>query len=145
MYIHETVMNFGFQRRKDLMQPFCDGETRVLVCTDLASRGIDHDKVILHISSHHHIFLSYSLIKILIIDTLSPILQVNHVVLLDFPHTILDYLHRVGRTGRVGSSAAKCRASILMTHRNDVRIAWQIKVGNMLFCFSCLWCRCLTI
>ena len=27
------------------MQPFSDGETRVLVCTDLASRGIHNDKV----------------------------------------------------------------------------------------------------
>ena len=34
-----------FQSRKGLMRPFSDGETRVLVCTDLASRGIDNDKV----------------------------------------------------------------------------------------------------
>ena len=27
------------------MEPFIEGRTRVLVCTDLASRGIDHDKV----------------------------------------------------------------------------------------------------
>jgi superfamily II DNA/RNA helicase len=42
-----TTLHAGFRasRRKDLMQPFCDGETRVLVCTDLASRGIHHDKV----------------------------------------------------------------------------------------------------
>jgi superfamily II DNA/RNA helicase len=50
------------------------------------------------------------------------------VVLFDFPHTMVDYLHRLGRTGRVGSApAARCRASVLMTHRRDVRTAWQIK------------------
>lgn len=43
MYIHVHVS--WFQSRKDLMGPFSDGETRVLVCTDLASRGIDNDKV----------------------------------------------------------------------------------------------------
>ena len=53
--------------------------------------------------------------------------QVTHVVLFDFPHTAVDYLHRVGRTGRV-SSSGRCRASTLMSHRRDVRIAWQIKV-----------------
>ena len=55
-------------------------------------------------------------------------LQVNHVVLFDFPYTILDYLHRVGRTGRVGSARSRCHASVFMTHRQDVRTAWQIKV-----------------
>ena len=54
-------------------------------------------------------------------------LQVTHVILFDFPHTMVDYLHRVGRTGRVGSANANCRASILMTHRQDVKTAWQIK------------------
>ena len=36
------------QSRKDLVQPFTEGETRVLVCTDLASRGIHFDKVTHH-------------------------------------------------------------------------------------------------
>ena len=40
-----TIVTGFMQSRKNLMAPFCDGETRVLVCTDLASRGIDHDKV----------------------------------------------------------------------------------------------------
>ena len=67
-------------------------------------------------------WLSFSLFTVVCLS-----FQVTHVVLFDFPHTIADYLHRVGRTGRV-SSTSKCRASILMNHRKDVRIAWEIKV-----------------
>lgn len=56
------------------------------------------------------------------------ILQVNHVVSFDFPCSLSDYLHRVGRTGRVGSVAGKCRATTFMTHRRDVVLAWKVKV-----------------
>lgn len=81
--------------RKDLLKNFSSGETRVLLCTDIASRGIDLPKV-------------------------------THVVLFDFPNTIADYLHRVGRTGRVGS-IVRCKATAFMTHRRDIQMAWKIK------------------
>lgn len=55
----------------------------------------------------------------------------NHVILFDFPLSLPDYLHRVGRTGRVGSTAAKCKAAAFMTHRRDVRMALQIKVSKI--------------
>ena len=55
--------------------------------------------------------------------------QVTHVVLFDFPNTIVDYLHRVGRTGRVGSQAG-CKTTAFMTHKRDIRMAWKIKVGH---------------
>ena len=61
-----------------------------------------------------------------------PDMQVSHVVLFDFPLTLQDYLHRVGRTGRVGSVANNCRATSFMSHRRDVRMAWKIKVMNIL-------------
>eukprot|EP00127_Corallochytrium_limacisporum_P006497 Clim_evm28s229 gene=Clim_evmTU28s229 len=54
---------------------------RVLICTDLASRGLD-------------------------------VLPVNHVVNVDFPKNPLDYVHRVGRTGRAGTMG---RATSLVT------------------------------
>lgn len=43
----------------------------VLIATDVASRGLDIDKV-------------------------------RHVINYDCPHTITDYEHRIGRTGRMG-------------------------------------------
>ena len=55
--------------------------------------------------------------------------QVTAVVLFDFPNTIVDYLHRVGRTGRVGSQAG-CKTTAFMTHKRDVRMAWKIKVSH---------------
>lgn len=92
-----TKLHAGFSSmdRRNLLKEFASGSSRVLVCTDIASRGIDAR-------------------------------QVTHVILFDFPNSLADYLHRVGRTGRVGSQD-KCRASIFMTHRRDVRMAWKIK------------------
>jgi ATP-dependent RNA helicase RhlE len=49
------------------------GRVRVLVATDIASRGIDVD-------------------------------DITHVVNYDVPHTPEDYVHRIGRTGRIGAT-----------------------------------------
>ena len=38
-----------------------------------------------------------------------------------------DYLHRVGRTGRVGSLVVHPRVTAFMTHRKDVRMALEIR------------------
>lgn len=55
------------------------------------------------------------------------VLQVNHIVLFDFPLNLADYLHRVGRTGRVGSQVTRPRVSAFMSHRKDVAMALKIK------------------
>lgn len=54
-------------------------------------------------------------------------MQVNHIVLFDFPFNLPDYLHRVGRTGRLGSQVTRPRVTAFMTHRRDVVVAWKIK------------------
>ncbi|CAG8433540.1 6293_t:CDS:1 [Diversispora eburnea] len=59
-----TVLLEKFRRRTS--------EANILVCTDLASRGVDTTFV-------------------------------NHVILYDFPTTVVDFLHRVGRTARAGN------------------------------------------
>lgn len=51
----------------------------------------------------------------------------NHIVLFDFPLNLPDYLHRVGRTGRVGSQVTRPRVSAFMSHRKDVLMALKIK------------------
>lgn len=57
--------------RKQALDAFRRGEVRVLVATDLVSRGID-------------------------------VLDIAHVINFDYPTTQDDYLHRIGRTGRIG-------------------------------------------
>ena len=59
--------------RTKALADFKSGETRILVATDIAARGIDID-------------------------------QLPQVVNFDLPNVPEDYVHRIGRTGRAGSS-----------------------------------------
>ena len=123
------MYNVHAQDRKDRLKQFMAEESRVLVCTDIASRGIDCSHV--SFSSHSlslslSLSLSFSSVAIYLLPPLPS--QVNHVVSFDFPLSLPDYLHRVGRTGRVGTVASKCRATTFMTHRRDVTLAWKVKV-----------------
>ncbi|KAK4534936.1 hypothetical protein CDCA_CDCA03G0961 [Cyanidium caldarium] len=58
------------ERREAEYEAFARGERRILVCTDLAARGLDYD------------------------------LAVDHVIMFDFPRSAVEYLHRAGRTAR---------------------------------------------
>ncbi|XP_032557392.1 probable ATP-dependent RNA helicase DDX28 [Chiroxiphia lanceolata] len=83
--------------RAGIFASFQRGDVSVLVCTDLASRGL---------------------------DTSSVQLVVNY----DFPDTLQDYLHRVGRVGRVGSKAPGAVVSFV-THRWDVDLVRKIETA----------------
>ncbi|XP_056217097.1 LOW QUALITY PROTEIN: probable ATP-dependent RNA helicase DDX28, partial [Falco biarmicus] len=83
--------------RAGIFTSFQKGDVSVLVCTDLASRGL---------------------------DTSSVQLVVNY----DFPNTLQDYLHRVGRVGRVGSKAPGTVVSFV-THRWDVDLVRKIETA----------------
>ncbi|KAM7100743.1 putative ATP-dependent RNA helicase DDX28 [Ciconia maguari] len=83
--------------RAGIFASFQKGDVSVLVCTDLASRGL---------------------------DTSSVQLVVNY----DFPDTLQDYLHRVGRVGRVGSKARGAVVSFV-THRWDVDLVRKIETA----------------
>ena len=52
----------------------------------------------------------------------------------DFPMNLTDYLHRVGRTGRVRAGAKNSETSettSFMTHNRDVRMALIIEVSSL--------------
>eukprot|EP01124_Arcella_intermedia_P036489 TRINITY_DN956_c0_g1_i1.p1 TRINITY_DN956_c0_g1~~TRINITY_DN956_c0_g1_i1.p1 ORF type:complete len:1272 (+),score=386.50 TRINITY_DN956_c0_g1_i1:45-3860(+) len=67
------VGGVNYNKREKHFAKFNDGDLRILISTDLASRGIDTN------------------------------VMVEHVVLYDFPNTVINYLHRIGRTGRAGA------------------------------------------
>lgn len=69
-----------------------ESHAKILVCTDIASRGVDTTFV-------------------------------NHVILFDFPTTIVDFLHRVGRTARAGKRG---KATYFVT-KKDRQLAERIK------------------
>lgn len=83
--------------RAGIFASFQKGDVSVLVCTDLASRGL---------------------------DTSSVQLVVNY----DFPDTLQDYLHRVGRVGRVGSKTPGAVVSFV-THKWDVDLVRKIETA----------------
>ncbi|KAJ7352986.1 hypothetical protein OS493_032925 [Desmophyllum pertusum] len=88
--------------RSDLFQDFQQGKEKILVCTDVASRGVDPD--------------------------------VTHVINFDFPTSIVDYIHRVGRTGRVKTEETQQGVSVatsFVTHNRDVTMAKMIEEAAM--------------
>ena len=60
-------------RREKIMSAFRKGKVKLLIATDVASRGIDVDNI-------------------------------THIINYDIPYKIEDYVHRIGRTGRIGRS-----------------------------------------
>ncbi|XP_062997464.1 probable ATP-dependent RNA helicase DDX28 [Elgaria multicarinata webbii] len=83
--------------REGIFDSFQKGRSDILVCTDIASRGLDTT-------------------------------QVELVINYDFPPTLQDYLHRVGRVGRVGSAFPGTVVSFV-THRWDVDLVQKIETA----------------
>ncbi|XP_035693515.1 probable ATP-dependent RNA helicase DDX28 [Branchiostoma floridae] len=83
--------------RLGIFKEFQDGLTDVLVCTDIASRGLDT-------------------------------VRVQHVINFDFPGVVSDYIHRVGRVGRVGSRVAG-RVTSLVCQPYEVDMLWKIETA----------------
>lgn len=72
-------------RREAALESVRDGRVDILVCTNVAARGIDIDSV-------------------------------AHVINYDAPNTIVDYIHRIGRTGRAGKQGM---ATTLLTPEDE--------------------------
>jgi ATP-dependent RNA helicase RhlE len=81
--------NKGQNTRINAMDDFREGRVRVLVCTDVAARGLD-------------------------------IPAVSHVINLSVPREHIDYVHRIGRTGR----ASLTGVAITMADPSEI---WHIR------------------
>lgn len=86
-------------QRMQSLQKFKNQLSRVLVATDVASRGLD-------------------------------IPAVDHVINLDMPRTPADYVHRVGRTARIGRVGAA--VSFVTQHDIDLLHAIEAHTGSQL-------------
>ncbi|XP_045167090.2 probable ATP-dependent RNA helicase DDX28 [Mercenaria mercenaria] len=85
------------EKRYSQLKSFLEGETNVLVCTDIASRGIDTK-------------------------------MVDHVINFDFPNHVSDYIHRVGRVGRVGAKNTG-QVTNFIVNPWDVDLVWKIEIS----------------
>uniref|UniRef100_A0A8D2KQR0 RNA helicase n=2 Tax=Varanus komodoensis TaxID=61221 RepID=A0A8D2KQR0_VARKO len=83
--------------RERIFDDFQKGRFDILLCTDIASRGLD--------TTHVELVINY-----------------------DFPPTLHDYLHRVGRVGRIGSRFPGTAVSFV-THRWDVDLVRKIETA----------------
>jgi superfamily II DNA/RNA helicase len=81
------------KRRAEHFDNFNSGECRILIATDVASRGLDMR------------------------------VNVEHVILYDFPRNVIDYIHRIGRTARAGNNGYVTA----FIGRTDQSLAEQIK------------------
>ncbi|KAJ3315407.1 hypothetical protein HDV04_002949 [Boothiomyces sp. JEL0838] len=75
---------------KESFKKFQEPGVKIMVATDIASRGID--------------------------------LDIGHVIIYEFPHTLIDYMHRAGRTARFGKAG---RVTSFLG-RKDLRLAEAI-------------------
>jgi len=75
LYINAREIHGDLQqaRREKILGRFRTGEVKLLIATDVASRGID-------------------------------VQNITHIINWDIPYKIEDYVHRIGRTGRIGRS-----------------------------------------
>lgn len=93
-----TCLHHSLSAEKRILnfEKFSKKEVRILVSTDISSRGVDFQ-------------------------------DVEHVILFDFPNNAIDYLHRIGRTGRFGKRG---KVSSLVSKSSEI-IAEYFQVFKM--------------
>jgi len=89
----------GIQGRQTTLQLFFSGELPVMVCTNIAARGLDT-------------------------------MHVEHVIQFDFAKNAVDYIHRVGRTGRMGQhNGAQCMVTNFI-RKDDYELEKRIRASQ---------------
>ena len=86
--------NLSQNRRQAALAGFRNGSIKILVATDIASRGID-------------------------------VLSISHVINYDMPDSTEDYIHRIGRTGRVNKNG-KALSFVTKEDTDKVRAIEQL-------------------
>jgi len=86
--------NLPQNRRQAALAGFRNGSIKILVATDIASRGID-------------------------------VLNISHVINYDMPDSIEDYIHRIGRTGRINRNG-KALSFVTKADTGKVRAIEQL-------------------
>jgi ATP-dependent RNA helicase DDX23/PRP28 len=132
-YVSNSIAKLGYHpttlhssktqvQREAAINDFRQGKYDVLVATDVAGRGIDipgafneETKQVLLLLPFFFLFSSHSLSSYSV--------GITHVINFDFPKSIEDYTHRIGRTGRAGSSGL---ATSLLTN-DDADIMYDLK------------------
>ena len=56
--------------------------------------------------------------------------SVGYVINYDFPHTVEDYVHRIGRTGRADNAGTAYRFVTRSPHRNTCDNFFNIETSN---------------
>ncbi len=95
----EIHSNRSLGQRKEALEGFRNGRYRILVATDIASRGID-------------------------------VKGIELVVNYDLPMSAEDYVHRIGRTGRMGG-VGHAISFAMPNEKNDVRSIERLIRGNL--------------
>lgn len=54
-------------------------------------------------------------------------LQVKHIINFDFPLYVSEYIHQIGRVGRIGSSKS-CHITNIIAHPREVALVQKIEV-----------------
>ncbi len=91
-YPTTTLHGDRLQSQRELaLKDFKSGKSNIIVCTSVAARGLDIEKV-------------------------------NHVINVDLPQSVDEYVHRIGRTGRCGN-IGKAISFFDPGSENDVKLA----------------------
>lgn len=114
-----------------------------MITTDLAARGLDTTQVKHGASGLCGSSFFLLLIKVSLVVTVT-CMQVSHVINFDFPDSTVDFLHRSGRAGRIGTEV-RGRCTSFVVHRRDQRFVNIIKVSCSYSCCFATVCLCFSV
>lgn len=118
--------------RRETFKQFQNGEYDIIICTSVAARGLDTCRVLvaLFILSFQTLLESSTtniVICVYSYKLMSIFLKAQHVVNYEFPVFIADYIHRCGRTGRLGSKVPG-KVTNLISSKNEIALTQKIEV-----------------